>query len=68
MLIIPNVVIQDQEFKFTYEFSDHTMQLHVSAVSDDGNHEFYFDIDNIQLLTKCAIIDLVYKKVEECLK
>lgn len=68
MLIIPNVVIQDQEFQFTYEFSDHTNQLHVSAVSVDGDHEFHFDIDNIQLLTKCAIIDLVYKKVEECLK
>lgn len=68
MLIIPNVVIKDREFEFTYEYdSTHDNRLRVMAVGNTGG-EFHFDISNINLLTKCAIIELVYQKAEECLQ
>ena len=68
MLIIPNVEINGQEFEFTYVFDNaHPNNLYVTAWVKDGK-TFTFEIDNFHLLTKCAIIELCHKKVEECLK
>ena len=68
MLIIPNVEIDEHEIQFVYAYdSEHINKLKIAAYVTDGR-KFTFDIDNFHLLTKCAIIDLCYKKVEACLK
>lgn len=67
MLIIPTKEINGQEVEFGYTFDvDQPRTLHVRAYGGDKQCEF--SLENIQLLTVCAIIELAHKKAEECLQ